>query len=155
MIIGYDHSQIVINSKSASQAVVKGETGNPIVYTFEDGKAIIDTAEYTPGEYVYQLFNGDQIILQDVIKIKQNLKYVTSAYNPKSKNRIILQAIEAYLAGIATHQQRRVKIGDKEIEYSSYDELMKWLDYYKKQVRKEDHKASSIRLEKVFYREQI
>jgi hypothetical protein len=49
------------------------------------------------------------------------LKYADADYDPRSKSEIILEAIEAYLGGVASHQQRKVKVGDKEIEYSSFD----------------------------------
>ena len=155
MIIGYNHSTITIKNKEATQIVVKGITGNPLIYSFVDGVVNINTDNYDVGEYTYQLFKGDQVLLQDVIQIKQNLKYTTSSYNPKSQNQIILQALQATLAGRATSAQDFVKIGDKEIHYLAYDELLKWRDYYQKLVRKEQGKASTIRVEKVYYRQKI
>jgi hypothetical protein len=39
------------------------------------------------------------------------LKFTDSNYDPRSNAQKILEAIDAYLAGTATHQQRKVKVG--------------------------------------------
>ena len=69
----------------------------------------------------------------------------------KSPNRIALDAINAFLCGRATSQQRRVQIGDKSIEYSSLSELLQWKRYFEEEVRKEEGKPLKIKLEKLYW----
>jgi hypothetical protein len=69
----------------------------------------------------------------------------------KSPNRIALEAINAFLCGRATSQQREVQIGDKKIIYSSLSELLQWKRYFEEEVRKEDGKRVGIRHEKIFF----
>ena len=69
----------------------------------------------------------------------------------KSPNRIALEAINAYIQGRATAQQRRVQIGDKSIEYSSLSELLQWKRYFEEEVRKEEGKPLKIKLEKLYW----
>lgn len=70
----------------------------------------------------------------------------------KSANRKALEAITAFIQGRATSQQKRIQVGDKSIEYSSFDELLKWKSYFEEEVRKEEGKARSLRHEKLFWR---
>ena len=69
----------------------------------------------------------------------------------KSPNRIALEAINAFICGRATSQQRRVQIGDKSIEYSSLSELLQWKRYFEEEVRKEEGKPLKIKLEKLYW----
>ena len=74
----------------------------------------------------------------------------SSSGEPLSPNRIALNAITAYIQGRATSQQRKVQIGDKTIEYSSLEELLKWKQYFEEEVRKEEHKKP-LRHEKIYW----
>lgn len=69
----------------------------------------------------------------------------------KSPNRIALEAINAFLCGRATSQQREVQIGDKKIIYSSLSELLQWKRYFEEEVRKEEGKPLKIKLEKLYW----
>lgn len=69
----------------------------------------------------------------------------------KSPNRIALEAINAFLCGRATSQQREVQIGDKKIIYSSLSELLQWKRYFEQEVRKEEGKPLKIKLEKLYW----
>lgn len=69
----------------------------------------------------------------------------------KSPNRIALEAINAFLCGRATSQQREVQIGDKKIIYSSLSELLQWKRYFEEEVRKEEGKRVNIRHEKIYF----
>lgn len=69
----------------------------------------------------------------------------------KSPNRIALEAINAFLCGRATSQQRKVQIGDKSVEYSSLSELLQWKRYFEGEVRKEEGKRVNIRHEKIYF----
>ena len=69
----------------------------------------------------------------------------------KSPNRIALEAINAYIQGRATAQQREVQIGDKKIAYSTLSELLQWKRYFEEEVRKEEGKPLKIKLEKLYW----
>lgn len=148
----YNHSTLIIKNAKADSLAVKGNQTAVQLYDFIDGVATIDTTGYAVGDYLIQFFKGDEVIQQTTLKVKQNLKYVDADYDIRSQAQITLQAIEAYLAGVASHQQKRVKVGDKEIEYSSFDQLIKWREFYKKEVRKEAGKAPALRFEKLSYK---
>ena len=148
----YNYSTLKIKSDKADSVAVKGIQSAVKLYDVVDGVATIDTSEYEAGDYIIQLFRGDEVIQQDSLNVKQNLKYVDADYDPRSEAEKTLQAIEAYLSGVASHQQKRVKVGDKEIEYSSFDQLQKWREYYQKQVRKQQGKAPNLRFEKLIYK---
>ena len=68
-----------------------------------------------------------------------------------SPNRRALEAINAFLCGRATSQQRKVQIGDKSVEYSSLSELLQWKRYFEQEVRKEEGKPLKIKLEKLYW----
>lgn len=152
MYQSYNYSTLLIQDSKADSLAVKGKDTAVQTYSFIDGVVTINTDNYSVGDYALQFFNENQIIKTDVLKIKQNLKYADDSYDPTSENKKILQAIKAYLSGVASHQQKRVKVGDKEIEYSSFDQLIKWKNYYQLEVRKEQGKASGLRFEKLYYR---
>lgn len=75
----------------------------------------------------------------------------SSSAEYKSPNRIALDAINAFLCGRATSQQREVQIGDKKIIYSSLSELLQWKRYFEEEVRKEEGKPLKIKLEKLYW----
>ena len=152
MLQCYNHSTLLLKHGKADSVAVKGQNTAVKLYTLTDGVAEINTDDFAVGEYAVQFFKGDQVVEQTVLVCKQNLKFAPINYDPRSPARIILDAIDAYLAGIATHQQKKVRVGDKEIEYSSYDELQKWREFYAIEARKEEGKAGSIRFEKYTYR---
>lgn len=68
-----------------------------------------------------------------------------------SPNRRALEAINAFLCGRATSQQREVQIGDKKISYSTLSELLQWKRYFEEEVRKEEGKRVNIRHEKIYF----
>lgn len=152
MIKCYNFSNVTIKDSKADSVAVKGKNTAVQVYSFNGDCVVIDTTDYDVGDYYLQFFSNNQIIKTDVMRVQQNLKYAPDDYDPRSKSEIILEAIEAYLGGVASHQQKRVKVGDKQIEYSSFDELQKWRDFYQKKVKKQHGKKSSIRCEKIIYR---
>lgn len=148
----YNHSVLSIQDKKADSVAIKGMNSPVMVFELTDGKAEINTADWSEGEYVIQFFKGNDVINFDNVICRQNLKYVSSSYDPRTPAKKILDAINAYLSGIATHQQRRVKVGDKEIEYSSYEQLNKWKNYYEKIVAKQQGRPAQIKAEKLYYR---
>lgn len=152
MITGYNYSTVILEEKKSNNVVIKGSNIAVKTYDLTDGKVEINTDGWATGQYAVQFFHDNDIIKTDVLQINQNLKYVDENFDPTSPAKKTLDAINAFLAGIATHQQRRVQIGDKSIEYSTYDELMKWKNYYEQQVRKQQGKACNLRHQKLYYK---
>lgn len=104
------------------------------------------------GVYKVFGFRDQRIVFEDEFQVLQGITDAPEDYDFKSKNEIALEAITAFLQGTANSQQRRVKVGDKEIEYSSFDELIKWKNYFTKEVRKQQKKAVTPKFEKLILR---
>ena len=94
---------------------------------------------------VYKIFGfkDQKIVFEDDLQILQGITDAPEDYDFRSKNEIALEAIICFLQGKATAQQRRIKVGDKQIEYSSFQQLIKWKNYFQKEVRKEKGKSTS------------
>lgn len=94
---------------------------------------------------VYKIFGfkDQKVVFEDEIQVLQGITDAPEDYDFRSKNQIALEAITAFLQGTANSQQRRVKVGDKQIEYSSFEQLIKWKNYFQKQVRKEKGKSAN------------
>lgn len=152
MLHFFNHSTLLLKHGKADSVAVKGQNTAVKLYTLTDGVAEINTDDFAVGEYAVQFFKGDQVVEQTVLVCKQNLKFAPVNFDPRSPARIILDAINAVLAGRATQLQQQVRVGDKFIRYLSYDQLIKWREFYAVEVRKEEGKAGSIRFEKYTYR---
>ena len=152
MLECYNYSTVELKNSKADSVAVKGVNTAVKLYNLVQGVVVIDTKDYQVGQYQVQFFKGDDVLEQTVLRVKQNLKYADDSYDPTSENKKILQAIKAYLGGVASHQQRKVKVGDKEIQYSSFDQLIKWKNYYQIEVRKQQGKASNLRFQKLYHR---
>lgn len=148
----YNHSTLELKNSRADSVAIKGINIAVKLYDLIQGVVQINTSDFEVGLYQIQFFKGDEVIQQTTLKVKQNLKYVDANYDPRSEAEKILEAIEAYLAGRASSQQKEVSVGDKRIIYSSFDQLIKWRQFYKKQVRKEQGKPASIKYEKLYYK---
>lgn len=120
-MIGYNYSTLTIKNSKADSVAIKSLNIAVKVFDLVDGVVEVNTDDFVAGQYTIQFFNGNDVIDEDELIIKQNLKYADANFDPRSEAKKILDAINAYLGGTATHQQRRVKVGEKEIEYSSYD----------------------------------
>ena len=152
MLECYNYSTVELKNSKADSVAVKGVNTAVKLYNLVQGVVVIDTKDYQVGQYQVQFFKGDDVLEQTVLRVKQNLKYADDSFDPTSENKKILEAIKAYLGGVASHQQRKVKVGDKEIQYSSFDQLIKWKNYYQIEVRKQQGKASNLRFEKLYHR---
>lgn len=149
----FNHSQIQVSYKGAASVAIKGLKSPVQVYTLADGKAVINTDEFQPGFYQMQFFDAsDNVIAEDKLTVKQNLKYAAADFDGRSPAEIALEAITAFMNGRATAQQRVIKVGDKEIQYSSFEQLLKWREFFTKQVRKEQGKPSQVKYEKLYYK---
>ena len=152
MIECYNFSTLKIKSSKADSIAIKNVSEAVKLYDLIDGVVQINTDNWAVGQYIIQFFNGNQIISEDTITVKQNLKYVQNNYDPRSQAQKILDAINSVLAGRATAEAYHVKVGEKQIIYMSFSQLMNFKNFYEKQVKKQQGKAVQIRHEKLYYR---
>ena len=152
MLQCYNFSTLQIKHSKADSVAIKIKGKAVKVFQIVNGSAQINTSDWTTGDYVIQFFKDDEVIDQDILTVKQNLKYTDANYDPRSEAQKILEAINAVLAGRATQDQYHVKVGEKEISYCTFNELMNFKNYYQKLVARQNGKPTQIRHEKLFYR---
>lgn len=146
-IRAYNDSTLQIPAAGADCVVIKPKGCPPKIYTDKkDDIFLIDTRNWQPGMCFAQLQRNDGQVLGLLrIEIVQNLATAPADFDPRSSAEITLDAIDAMLAGRATAQQRRVQLGDKSIEYSTFAELMQWRSHFQKEVRKERGEAAFVK----------
>ena len=98
----------------------------------------IDQDNYIEGGLAqYQLFEDNHLKEYGSCQIIPSL-LVNPDQDTRGKYKIIVDAIEAQLAGVATKGQKRIQVGDKNIDkYSAY-ELLKLLDYFQGKLNEEE-----------------
>ena len=146
-IRAYNDSTLQIPAAGADSVVIKPFGCPPQTYTDKkDDIFLIPTKSWQPGMCFAQLqSNSGKVIALLRIEIVQNLATAPDDFDPRSTAEITLDAIDAMLAGRATAQQRRVQLGDKSIEYSTFAELMQWRSHFQKEVRKERGEAAFVK----------
>lgn len=147
MLIGYNDCEFLIPARGAVSVTVKRRDCPPVTVSEKKGDFFsVDTTGWQAGTYYFQLTMQDgRVTPVDLFEIRQNLATAPDGYDPKSQAQITLEAIDAMLANRATAQQRRIQLGDKSIDYSSLDELLKWRAHFQKIVRAEQGKAQTAR----------
>lgn len=148
----YNFSELKLKNKKADSAAIKTAGEAVKVYQLTDGQININTDDWKTGQYIVQFFNSDDVIAEQNLTVKQNLKHVSTNYDPRSNAQKILDAINAVLEGRATAECYHVKVGQKQITYMSFSQLMNFKNYYEKEVKKQQGKATQIRHQKLFYR---
>lgn len=136
---GFDF-QIEVKNKSC-KLILKSDSQklNITTITSKDGKFYLtssadDTKKYRAGDYKYQILDADGIVEQGNAVVKQNFALTDQNESVKTKSQVILEAIEAQIAGVATSAQTSIHVGDKSISYMSFDQLMKAREFFKKKV---------------------
>lgn len=92
------------------------------------------TKKFRPNTYKYQILDNVGILQQGTAVIRQNFTLADQNQSVKTQSEIILEAIEATLGGIATQAQSSIAVGDKNISYMSFDELLKAREFFKRRV---------------------
>lgn len=152
MYIAYSPKSKFILSNPSDELVLKKQGQAAKIFQFFNGRCEISTDDLAIGDYTLQLIKDGEVIAEDILTVKQNLKYAAADYDPRSSAQIAYQAISAYLEGRATTAQKRVTCGDKTVEYLTLSQLLAWRDYFWKQIRIEQGKAGNLRYEKLMYR---
>lgn len=143
----YNDNTLTIPANGADCVIIKPFGCPPQKFeSKKDQNFLIDTTGWAPGMCFAQLQSNDGKVLGMLrIEIIQNLATAPEDFDPRSAAEITLDAIDAMLAGRATAQQRRVQLGDKSIEYSTFAELMQWRSHFQKEVRKERGEAEYVK----------
>ena len=99
---------------------------------------LIDENNYLDGGvYQFQLFENNLLKQQGMLKIIPSL-IVNPAQDLRSKYAIIVDAIEAQIAGVATLGQKHVQVNDKTIDKYSAAELLSLLNYFKGKLAEQE-----------------
>lgn len=100
------------------------------------------TAAYIKGSYQWQSYieNADAseryTIGHGTIEIKKTFA-TDKPFDPRSEAQQIFEAIEATIKGRASQGQLSRRVGDRQLQYMSSDELIKWRNFYKNEYEKE------------------
>ena len=128
----------------SSKLVIKGDSIKIVLDTIEEEAGIYslnasaeETSSWKPGEYKYQLINDDGIEEAGEFIVLQNYALTDEYETVKTRNEILLEAIEAQIAGKATSAQQSMTVGDKSISYCTIDELFTLKSYFEKKVAEE------------------
>lgn len=98
----------------------------------------IDEEDYIEGGIAqYQLFEGDVLKEYGSCQIIPSL-LVNPQQDLRGKYKQIVDAIEAQLAGVATKGQKRVQVGDKNIDKYSASQLLSLLNYFQGKLAEEE-----------------
>lgn len=89
------------------------------------------------GLYKYQIINDEGIEDSGDFEVIVNFFLADESVQVKSVNELLLEAVEAQIAGKATSAQQSMSVGDKSISYCSIDELFNLRQYFKSKVAEE------------------
>ena len=127
-----------------SKLIIKGDF---VKYTCEtvvssdDGFYITTSADVTKtwdvGKFKFQILNDEGIEDSGDIEILQNFSLMDESECVRSHWEVVLEAIEATLAGKATSAQTNISVGDKSIGYMSVSELLELREFAKEKIAEE------------------
>ena len=133
-----------------SKLIIKGDN---LKYTCEnivssdDGYYLTEPADVTKnwsvGKFKYQILNDEGVEEEGEIEILQNFSLMDEDESVKSHWEVVLDAIEATLAGKATQAQTNISVGDKSIGYMSVSELLELREFAKEKIGEENGKFVS------------
>ena len=132
---------------SSSKMIIKGDN---LKYTCEnivssdDGYYLTESADVTKnwsvGKFKYQILNDEGIEDENDIEILQNFSLMDEDESVRSHWEVVLDAVEATLAGKATSAQASISVGDKSISYMTVSELMSLREFAKEKISEEKGK---------------
>lgn len=100
------------------------------------------SALWAAGSYIGQAYltNGSErhtVEPRLLLEVSANFAAAADGYDPRTANEIALAAIDAVLANCATSDQRKVVIGDKQIERFERNQLLSLRGVYANRVWRE------------------
>ena len=132
---------------SSSKLIIKGCN---VKYTCEnvvekDNSFYIEepadvTKKWDAGVFKYQILNDEGIEDEGEIQILQNFSLMDEDESVRSHWEVVLDAVEATLAGKATNSQTNISVGDKSIGYMSVSELLELREFAKEKIAEENGK---------------
>ena len=142
-----------------SKMIIKGDN---LKYTCEtvvstDDEFYIEepsdvTKTWDVGKFKYQILNDEGIEDSGDIEILQNFSLMDESECVRSHWEVVLEAIEATLAGKATAAQSSISVGDKSISYMSVSELMSLREFAKEKIAEENGKFVSGKGAKILHK---
>ena len=130
-----------------SKMIIKGDF---VKYTCEnvvssdDGFYITTSADVTKtwdvGKFKFQILNDEGIEDSGDIEILPNFALMDENESASGHWEVVLDAVEATLAGKATAAQSSISVGDKSISYMSVSELMSLREFAKEKIAEEKGK---------------
>ena len=143
----------------SSKMIIKGDN---LKYTCEnivssdDGYYLTESADVTKnwsvGKFKYQILNDEGIEDENDIEILQNFSLMDEDESVRSHWEVVLDAVEATLAGKATAAQASISVGDKSISYMSVSELMSLREFAKEKIAEEKGKFVAGNGAKILYK---
>ena len=138
--------QLTYSFRLLTSAATEISLGSSVI-TESGGEYLVEvpsatTAGYTKGDYTYQEYitktSSSQrlVISSGILTVKSNLDADTT--DPRSHNRIVLDALEATLENRASIDQMSMSIAGRSLSRMSPSELNDWKSHYKALVLKED-----------------
>ena len=132
---------------SSSKLIIKGCN---VKYTCENvvekdnGFYIEESADVTKkwdvGVFKFQILNDEGVEDDGDIEILPNFALMDEDESVKSHWEVVLDAVEATLAGKATNSQTNISVGDKSIGYMSVSELLELRAFAKEKISEENGK---------------
>ena len=110
------------------------------------------TKKWDVGKFKYQILNDEGIEYSGDIEILPNFALMDENESVKSHWEVVLEAIEATLAGKATAAQSSISVGDKSISYMSVSELMSLREFAKEKIGEENGKFVSGKGAKILHK---
>ena len=101
------------------------------------------TKNWSVGKFKYQILNDEGIEDEGEIQILKNFALMDEDESVKSHWEVVLDAVEATLAGKATQAQTNISVGDKSIGYMSVSELLELSEFAKEKISEENGKFVS------------
>ena len=131
----------------SSKMIIKGDN---LKYTCEnvvekDNSFYIEepsevTKNWSVGKFKYQILNDEGVEDSGDIEILPNFALMDEDESVKSHWEVVLDAVEATLAGKATNSQTNISVGDKSIGYMSVSELLELRAFAKEKIAEENGK---------------
>ena len=138
-------AEIVLPANGAAILSMKAQGAEAVTLNADDGFFYWNTSDAAAGVYYCRYLDGvGRCIKISTLEILKPFAEMSADDDPRSINRITLEAIDAALANRASAQQKKVQVGDRTIEYSSIDELMKWRRIYARRVAKEEGRSADL-----------
>lgn len=132
---GYTAAKLILKRINTAAIILVGSLSNG-VWTFTQTAAL--TAGYAAGDYAFQVIENNStektVSASGNVKIYANLETSAPAFDPRTADEIILEAVIAVMSGTASQTQRSVSVGDKSLQYMSFSELAEKRAYFENRV---------------------